>query len=235
MTSPQPARNPTAATPLRYDLDLAKLADEELAVLAQECSFRPAANELVLRHHPRLSRLIAHQARQTTLTAADVQDAQQNAFFALLEAIAHYNTFEMVKLAGCSFRTYARLVTTRRFCNFVKHIRRQQKRYPCAARLDGNAAAEPGQDVWDPPAPPRAGPRRSDPASAAVRQATLGRLLQALERLEPKLRELGHALAAGEKLRQIAVKWGISYDVVKRQRRKLLAQLRTELGQCADD
>jgi RNA polymerase sigma factor (sigma-70 family) len=215
----------------KYDLDLSKIGDEELVVLAQECGFRPAADELVLRYHPRMSRLIAHLARQTTLTAADVQDAQQNAFFALVEAIAHYNTLQMFKPAGWRFHTFARLVTKRRFWNYSKRIGRVQLRYPCAGQLDGITAAEPRADGCQLHASSRLGRRRSDPAVVAARQDTLWCLSQAVERLEPKLRTLWHDLAAGKRLRHIAREQGISYDAVKRQRWKLLARLRTELGE----
>jgi hypothetical protein len=37
------------ASTKKYDLDLSKIGDEEFVVLAQECGFRQAANELVLR------------------------------------------------------------------------------------------------------------------------------------------------------------------------------------------
>jgi RNA polymerase sigma factor (sigma-70 family) len=218
----------------KYDLDLSKIGDEELVVLAQECGFRPAANELLLRYHQPMGRLIAYLGKQAPLTDTDLEDARQTAVFALCEAIAGYNTFEMVKPGGCRFRTYGRLVTTRRFWNFVKQIRRLRKRYRCSAHVDGNGAAQSRQGGSETCACSWRNQRSSDPADAAARQETLGRLNQALARLEPKLRSLGHDLAAGEKLREIASKRGISYDAVKRQRRKLLAQLRTELGEQAD-
>jgi hypothetical protein len=109
-----------AAITKKYDLELSKIGDEELVVLAQECGFRPATNELLRRHHSHMSRLIAYQAKQTPLAVHDLEDAQQNAVFALVEAIAGYNTLEMVKPSGCRFRTYGRLVTMRRFWNISR-------------------------------------------------------------------------------------------------------------------
>src|SRR6516162_1796545 len=91
----------------KYDLDLSKMGDEELVVLAQECEFRPASDELVLRYHEAIGRVISHKARRTPLSASDVEDARQNAFFALCEAVASYRTLEMVKPGGCRFRSYA--------------------------------------------------------------------------------------------------------------------------------
>ncbi len=232
------------ATMKKYDLDLSKIEDEQLVVLVQECGYRPAANELVLRYHPRMGRLIAYQAKQTPLTAHDVEDAQQNAVFALVEAIAGYNTREMLKPGGCRFRTYGRLVTMRRFWNFVKHIRRWQERYTFFARVDGRvalaesflggrgscrAAERTGSARYAgvPASPAPRHQRISDPVDAAARQEVLERLSRVLEHMGERKRALWQELAAGKKLRQIACELGISYDAVKRQRRQLLAHLRT--------
>jgi hypothetical protein len=45
------AREPEAGT-TRYDLDLSKMADDALTVLATLCGYHPAANELALRRFP---------------------------------------------------------------------------------------------------------------------------------------------------------------------------------------
>jgi RNA polymerase sigma factor (sigma-70 family) len=211
----------------KYDLDLSKIGDEELVLMAQECGFRPAANELVLRYHQLMGRLIAYKARQTHLTENDVEDAKQNAVFALFEAIAGYNTLEMVKPGGCRFRSYWRLVTMRRFWDFVKQIRRLQKRFHCAGRADGNAAAEPSEGGRGNCASNLLHQRVNDPGDAAARREVLGKLSQVLERLEEQERALWQDLVAGKKLRQIACELGICYDAVRRQRRKLLAHLST--------
>jgi RNA polymerase sigma factor (sigma-70 family) len=195
--------------------------------MAQECGFRPAANELVLRYHQLMGRLIAYKARQTYLTENDIEDAKQNAVFALFEAIAGYNTLEMVKPGGCRFRSYGRLVTMRRFWDFVKQIHRLQKRYHCSARADGNAAAEPNEGGRGNYASNLLHQRINDPGDAAARQEVLEKLSQVLERLEEQERALWQELLAGKKLRQIACELGICYDAVRRQRRKLLAHLRT--------
>jgi RNA polymerase sigma factor (sigma-70 family) len=187
-----------------------------------------------------MGRLIAYQAKQTPLTAHDIEDAQQNAVFALVEAIAGYNTLEMLKPGGCRFRTYGRLVTMRRFWDFVKHLRQRQKRCHCLARMDGPVAgveSEMGADCWAPATPSDFYLRQvrfSDPAEAAARQEMLERLSQVLGRLEEKKRTLWRELAGGKKLRQIACEQGLSYDAVKRQRRKLLVHLSAAVGQWAE-
>jgi RNA polymerase sigma factor (sigma-70 family) len=193
----------------KYDLDLAQMADGALVILVQECTFQPAAGELVLRYYQRMSQLIALRIRQRRITV-DVQDAQQNGVFAILEAIAGYDTLELAKPRGCSFRTFVRLVVTARCCDFVKQVRRAKKRN---RRQDECQAA-----------------RGSDPVEALAQQEETASLHCALERLDEPMRRLWHELAYGKKLPQIAREQGISYDRVKRQRQHMLAQLAAELS-----
>ena len=198
----------------KYDLDLTQMADEALVILVQECTFQPAADELVLRYYERMSQLIALRIRQRR-NAADVQDAQQNGVFAILEAIAGYDTREVAKPRGCSFRTFVRLVVTARCCDFVKQVRRAENRY---RRLDECQAA-----------------RWRDPVQALAQLEEIARLHGALERLNEPMRRLWHELAYGKKLPQIACEQGISYDRVKRQRRRLLAWLAAQLRNAGGD
>jgi RNA polymerase sigma factor (sigma-70 family) len=203
----------------KYDLDLAHMADEALVILAQECMFQPAADELVRRYYERMSQLIARKARYLWL-AADLPDAQQNAVFAMLEAIAGYNTLEAAKPRGCRFRTYLRMVVLARFWDFVRQLRRVPR--PCGRLQEAGErlAAGPGRCP---------GCRTSDPVEALARQEAMARLHQALEGLDDVLRRLWRELANGKKLPQIAREQGVSYDRVKRQRRGLLAQLAAQL------
>lgn len=193
----------------KYDLDLTQMADEALVILVQECTFQPAADELVLRYYQRMNPRIALLVRQRRI-ATDVQDAQQNGVFAILEAIADYDTREVAKPRGCSFRTFVRLVVTARCWDFVKHVRRAEKRY---RRLDEHRAEQ-----------------GTDPVEALAQQEETARLHCALERLDEPLRRLWHELTGGKKLPQIAREQGISYDRVKRQRQRLLAQLAAALS-----
>jgi RNA polymerase sigma factor (sigma-70 family) len=209
----------------KYDLDLARMADEALVILAQECAFRPATDELVRRYYERMSKLIALKARCLWL-AADLPDAQQNAVFAILEAIAGYDTLEVAKPRGCRFRTYLRLVVLARFRDFVRQVRRVQRR---CCRLD-----EVGERLL-------AGLGRcpgcptSDPVEALARREAMARLHQALDGLDEAMRRLWWELANGKKLPQIAREQGVSYDCVKRQRRRLLAQLTVQLRNAGGD
>ncbi|MHB1423144.1 MAG: sigma-70 family RNA polymerase sigma factor [Gemmataceae bacterium] len=203
------------------DQHLARMADETLVILAQECSLHPAAMELVLRYYEQMSQFIARKAKRSRL-AADVQDAQQNGVFAILEAIAGYNTLESIRPHGCSFRTYLRMVVAARFCDFVKKIHRMERR---KRRLEEA----------------RCGPRDrkvrcsasllSDPVKVLVQEEERTRLQCALDRLDDSMRKLWQELASGKKLQLIAREQGVSYDRIKRQRRRLLALLAAWVGE----
>jgi RNA polymerase sigma factor (sigma-70 family) len=209
----------------KYDLDLSKMGDEELVVLAQECEFEPATVELVLRYHEPICRVIAHKASRTPLCPKDVEDAKQNAFFALREAIARYRTLEMVRPGGCRFRSYAGRVVLARFWDFVKRVRRLQNRFRLAELL-GEGPGEPIQRL--------SGRHAFSSPEAAARHEALAALRQAVERLDKLAQVLWHQLASGKKLRQIARECGRSYDALKRQRRKLLAELSHVLRELRD-
>jgi RNA polymerase sigma factor (sigma-70 family) len=203
----------------KYDLDLSRMADEALVILAQECAFRPSTDELVRRYYEPMSQLIARKARCLWL-AADLPDAQQNGVFAILEAIAGYDTLEVAKPRGCRFRTYLGMVVLARFGDFVKQVRRVQR--PCCRLEDVGDRLAAGQGRCP-------GCRRSDPVEALARQEAMARLHQALDGLDDAMRRLWWELANGKKLPQIAREQGVSYDRVKRQRRRLLAQLTAQL------
>jgi RNA polymerase sigma factor (sigma-70 family) len=203
--------------PRPYDLDLSDFGDEELVVLAQECGYRPAAHALLARHHPWVSGLIARKARSTTLSAADVEDAGQEAVFWVLEGIASYDTLELARPRGCRFRSFLYPLIGRRFIDFARRLWRRHRRLAPAGpqtrcEAAGVARVEPGC-----------------PAKALERQEDHQRLLSALDRLEESDRRLWDRLAGGAPLRDIAEELGLSYPQAKRQRRQLLARLVAQL------
>ena len=209
----------------KYDLDLSRIGDEELVVLAKECDYQPAAHALIARHHPWVNRLIACNAGHTGLGAADLEDAEQEAVFWMLEGIARYNTLELARPKRRRFRTFLYTRVGSRFIDFVRRIRRRERHFACLVRfsLEGHFAigrirsrkhGRPGQD---------------NPASALEREENHMRLERALDCLDEEARRLWERLASGMRLRDIARRQGISYPQAKRQRRKLLAKLVAQL------
>jgi DNA-directed RNA polymerase specialized sigma24 family protein len=173
----------------KYDLDLSRMGDEALVILAQECAFRPAIDEVLRRYYEPMSHLIALKARCLWL-AADLPDAQQNAVFAILEAITDYDTREVAKPRGCRFRTYLCMVVTARFGDFVRQVRRVRRHY-CRLEEAGEKRAS-GQGRCP-------GSRTSDPVEALARREARARLHHALEGLDEALRRLWRELADGKK------------------------------------
>jgi RNA polymerase sigma factor (sigma-70 family) len=197
--------------PRAYDLNLSPVRSEELVVLAKECDYQPAQEELLQRHDSGARRLIASLAAPVSLSPADLEDAQQQAEFALMEAIASYDTAHIGKQDGCSFNTHLHQVVTRRFQDFLKSRRRYER------GLDRSKSAETASESGHSKTSPRAhDSARDDPARRAQRREANERLREVLDRLDPDQRQLWDRLAEGMKLRDIAEELGISYDKAKR-------------------
>jgi RNA polymerase sigma factor (sigma-70 family) len=207
----------SAPQPRRYDLDLAGLEDEQLVVLAQECGYVPARDELIARCHGLKDRLIHRWASRSGLQEADRMDAQQNGVLWILEAIRAYRP------RGCRFRTFLYRVLLSRFIDSLRRRRRRE------ARLQLGACAFAG--LPSPPAPPHGSPAGANgcggaPQLGMEQDELMARLRQELDRLGGLARELWRLLVRGVRLREIAAALGLSYDAAKRQRRKLIAHLR---------
>ena len=107
-----------------FDLNLAVMEDEALVVLAKECEFGPARDELIVRYGSQTERLVGWLGHSHCLSRADVEDARQSAVFWTIEAINKYDTKQIGKPKGCSFRSFFYRVLVARFKDFAKHLRR---------------------------------------------------------------------------------------------------------------
>jgi DNA-binding CsgD family transcriptional regulator len=63
------------------------------------------------------------------------------------------------------------------------------------------------------------------------RDELMARLHQELDRLGGRAHELWDLLVRGMRLREIAAALGLSYDAAKRQRRRLIAYLRSRVSE----
>lgn len=200
------------SAPPAFDLNLAAWDDEALVVLVQDCSYQPAKTELLLRHREACGRLIGQLARRRGLRPADVEDALQDAVFGVLKAIARYDTGQLGRRKGCSFRAFLARVVGDRFRDFVRHLWRTQRRYvPCPDVFgDGAWAGCTGSD--------------GDPASTLERAELATALREWTGQMKEMDRNLVNGLLAGLRLRAAASQVGISYDRAKRSWRKLRAK-----------
>jgi RNA polymerase sigma factor (sigma-70 family) len=210
----------------KYDLDLSRIGDEELVVLAQECGYLAAAHALIARHLSWVNGLIARKARHTRLGAADVEDARQEAVFWILEGIAGYHTLELARPKGCRFRTFLYRLVGYRFLDFARRIWRRRSHLDRQARFVGPEAKLGTIRITR---RNRARLNQDNPASALIGQENRRRLDSALDRLGEQARRLWDCLASGMSLRDIAREQGLSYPQAKRQRRQLLANLVAQL------
>jgi RNA polymerase sigma factor (sigma-70 family) len=207
---------------LWYDLDMARLDDEQLVLLVQECGYVPARDELIARCNGLKDLLIHRRATRSGLQEADRMDAQQDAVLWILEAIREYNTGQHVMPRGCRFRTFLYQVLLARFIDFLRRRRRQGR-----LRVGGYTFGS----LSSPPAPQRdgssAGPESwgGDPQRGMERDELMARLDQELDRLGGRARELWDLMVRGMRLREIAAVLDLSYDAAKRLRRKLIGHL----------
>jgi RNA polymerase sigma factor (sigma-70 family) len=201
-----------------FDLDLAVMEDEALVVLAKECEFGPARDELIVRYGAQTDRLIGWLVYRYNLSNADGEDVRQSAVFWIVEAIKKYDTNQIGKARGCSFRSFIHRVLIARFKDFAKHLRRVECHYDRTAPC-GDEASDVDIDRT-----------LNDPAILAESHESMNHFQQTLDELNSESSRLWRLLADGHGLRQIAAELGISYDSTKRRRRKLIEQLRMRLN-----
>lgn len=202
-----------------FDLDLAVMEDDALVVLAKECGYEPARDELIVRYGAETHRFIGWLGYKYTLNQSDAEDARQVAVFWIIEAITKYDTSQIGKNRGCSFRSFIHRVILARFKDFAKHLRRVECHYDRSARCGGDDTSDLDADK-----------RPNDPATICEAQESMNRLHETILSLDDESAELWRLLASGHSLRKIAEDTGISYDCAKRRRRNLIDQLRKKLN-----
>ena len=197
---------------------MALVDDEALIVLANDCGYSPARDEILLRYSPQTERLIQWLGRSTEFGSGDLEDARQNAVFWTVEAISKFDTEQTERVRRCSFYSFLYRVLVARFKDFSKQVRRvERRRVLTSAGSDEEGSLS--HLFRDP----------SDPALIAETEEALDTLQAALGQLDEEAREIWQRLCEGVSLRDIAAELGLSYDAVKRRRRKLIATLKAHL------
>ena len=136
-------------------LDMALVDDEALVVLANECDYMPARDELLVRYSPQTERLIQWLARSTEFANSDIDDARQNAVFWTVEAISKFDTDQMDSVRRCSFYSFLYRVLVARFKDFSKQLRRFERRRRLIS--DDSSTYSMGHVFRDPTDPGRRG------------------------------------------------------------------------------
>jgi RNA polymerase sigma factor (sigma-70 family) len=218
---------PSLRQRLKYDLNLTKMEDEQLVVLAQECDYRPSRDELIRRYTPLTKGIVRRYAGRAGLQEADCLDALQDAVLWIMEAIRQYRTAESVQPQGCRFRTFLHRVLISRLVDFMRRYRRLRNHFPVAGGVAGvsrgpGQARDAGEPEWD--------GLNSNPLTSVEEDEVQTCLHRELGRLVESDRRLWDLLAGETPLRKVAAALGISYDAAKRRRRKLLGRLRGSLA-----
>lgn len=195
-------------------LEMALVDDEALVVLAKECDYSPARDEILVRYNPQTERLIQWLGRSTEFGSTDLEDARQNAVFWTMEAINKFDTEQTSWARRCSFYSFMYRVLVARFKDYSKHLRRKDRRQTTLDPQEGDSSR--GHIFRDP----------RDPASLAEAEEAARRLQAAVGALDEEAQQIWKQLCEGASLREIADYLGISYDAVKRRRRKLIASLK---------
>ena len=198
-------------------LEMALVDDEALVVLAKECDYAPARDEILIRYNPQTERLIHWFARSTEFGSTDIEDARQNAIFWTIEAINKFDTDQSTLQKRCSFYSFMYRVLSARFKDFSKHLRRRGRRQ---FTLDTPESELPPTDLTRAP---------NDPALLAETEEATRQLRAAVASLDEEAAQIWGKLCEGNSLREIAEDLGISYDAAKRRRRKLIASLKHHL------
>jgi hypothetical protein len=212
-----------------YDLEISSLRDEELVVLAQECGYLPARQELLRRCFAWVMRLVTTLTRSAQLQAADAEDAQGAAVLSLLEAIARYDTGQLGRRNGRSFRSFCAVVLGDRFRDFLRKLRSDSRRHvltPFEANPRTDTSVRCRRDLYlgEPPAGVD-----QDPARLAELSERAARLHLALARLNDLSRSLWEHLASDGRLVDFAKHHGLAYDGVRRLRDQTCRDLKALL------
>jgi RNA polymerase sigma factor (sigma-70 family) len=208
-----------------YDWVPEAFPDEALVVMAQ-LGFHDAAEAMVLRCLDDMKRLIARLARTYRLPRDEISDAEQNGVLNLFKAIEHYDTLEIAKPRGRTFRSFSYQVLLNGFQDYVKHYRRVERHYDrsmkaARALADGTNSPRVGQSQEN--------QTNTDPATAAECHEFVEKWSSVIRQFDRNAREIYEAILSGKKLKELAAEWGKSRATAQRRKGKFLANLATRM------
>jgi RNA polymerase sigma factor (sigma-70 family) len=183
---------------------------------------------LVDRYYVWVFGLIRLWAHGTRLKLEDIEDAVQDAFFALKPAIAHFDPSRATGERSACFRKFFRKLVLDRFHNFVKArsvARRRERALGDRDLVEGSQC--PALVILD--GIPTTICGVSSPVRAAIWNEALARLEQRLRKLSWSERILWKLLGSGKRRCVIAEELGTSNEALKQRRQRLVTKLRASL------
>jgi RNA polymerase sigma factor (sigma-70 family) len=198
------------------------VSNEELAARVRIDHSRPALNALIRRCYPLVRRWVRRLAKGVKLGRDAVEDAQQDAVFAIRAAARRYRG----DCHRCHFCTFLNRVVRDRFHDFVRHWRRE--RNPDHRARRGVSCLETSPARWE---LCLAGPGRTDldPATAAMTADAAEAIHRILDRLSLQERNLCRRMGDGIGHHRIARELGVSLPTLKRLWRRLKDKLAVAL------
>jgi RNA polymerase sigma factor (sigma-70 family) len=188
-------------------------SDEALAMLANEGDGAAVA-ELLQRYYGWTASLVARYARRWQLRRVDIEDAQQDCVFWILEAVRRYGAARS-KTRLCRFHSFAHFVVTSRLRDAGRRARRYARReFHSIGGFDASS-------------------QTSRPDVAAQRRETLVRLRGVLNRLDRSDRQLWQLLVDHVPMSRVARELHIPYHLARRRRRALFRRVRKEMKESA--
>jgi RNA polymerase sigma factor (sigma-70 family) len=187
-----------------WHLDLGATCDEVLLLLAREARCSAAGEELTCRYWRVFRSQVRRWQVRRRLTSWDLDDALQQAYFWIQEAIAAYDAAQLTRPRGSSFRTFLNHVCRLRLLDFCRSLGRNRRRY--VAHPDTNIFPEP-----------RSSAREHDEVPLYLEEA--------VNALDPAARTVWDALRLGKRLRDLPETLGVSYRTIKRRWHRLREQL----------
>jgi RNA polymerase sigma factor (sigma-70 family) len=219
-----------------YDLDFSQF-DEEIIILMAQFGSQPARNELIERYHPSVKKQVDRLARFKGLPEDEIPDAEQNAVFAIDEAIRKYSLNQPTKTGKCSFPSYLHRVVECQLLDSIKSFRRKAKHTDSSVRAkqafqelaEGTAPAQSRSVAKEKHALGVQG-KTIDPEAEAEANEFWQRWSDAIARLIPEDRRFYEACCSGKPMRLIALDVGVSERTLYEKKRGMLARLRASLG-----
>ena len=200
----------TASNEKGWFLDLRHTCDEVLALFAREAGCRAARDELTCRCWGKLRARLIRCGPRSGLGPWDLEDAQQQAFFWIQEAIRAFDPVQLFLPRGSSFQTFLNRVFRLRLLDFCRSLRRRATRF----RLVGEQSDWPDAFLAD---------GKFD-LSGYERELHL-QLANAATQLDPDVRVLWNQVRQGKRLQDLPEVLGVTYRTVKRRWRKLREQI----------
>jgi DNA-directed RNA polymerase specialized sigma24 family protein len=191
-------------------LDPPHTSDEVLLLFAQQARSQPARDELTCRHWRRLKTGLARFAVRGRLSSWELDDAHQQTFFWIQEAIQAFDPGQLFLPQGSSFQTFLHRIVQLRFLDFWRSLNRRRKRFQLTSE----------QDHW-----PNDALLEKPLAFFGQEEEPRLHLDKAVSLLDPQARALWNELRQGKRLRDLPQLLRVSYRTLKRRWRKLRDQL----------